>query len=143
MLWLILPAAALLMVLVLAVGRVRVGRPGEPARVGPAPLDLKGEQEVRELAGRGEKIEAIKRLRDLTGMGLKEAKEFVEALPHMPVGSASTHLPKPPQETGLEEAEVRALVDGGRLIEAIKLVRAKTGLGLKEAKDYVDRLRTG
>ena len=26
-------------------------------------------------------------------------------------------------------------------IEAIKLVRERTGMGLKEAKDYVDRMR--
>jgi len=31
-------------------------------------------------------------------------------------------------------------VDAGRKIEAIKLLREETGLGLKEAKDEVDRL---
>jgi ribosomal protein L7/L12 len=35
--------------------------------------------EVRELANNGEKIAAIKRHRELTGCGLKEAKDAVEA----------------------------------------------------------------
>jgi ribosomal protein L7/L12 len=34
--------------------------------------------------------------------------------------------------------EVRRLKDGGNKIEAIKLYREQTGLGLKEAKDAVD-----
>lgn len=36
--------------------------------------------EVRELASKGKKIEAIKVLREQTGMGLREAKETVEGL---------------------------------------------------------------
>jgi hypothetical protein len=32
------------------------------------------------------------------------------------------------------------LARGGQKIEAIKLYRAQTGVGLKEAKDYVERL---
>ncbi len=37
--------------------------------------------------------------------------------------------------------DVTALVRQGQLIEAIKLYRERTGVGLKEAKDYVDALR--
>jgi len=37
-------------------------------------------------------------------------------------------------------AEVRALLAAGSKIEAIKLVRAATGLGLAEAKDMVERM---
>lgn len=37
-------------------------------------------------------------------------------------------------------AQARALRDRGRAIEAIKLVRTQTGLGLREAKDVVDSL---
>lgn len=36
-------------------------------------------EEIRALALAGKKIEAIKRLRALTGMGLKDAKDLVEA----------------------------------------------------------------
>jgi large subunit ribosomal protein L7/L12 len=38
------------------------------------------------------------------------------------------------------ETELRELVAAGRKIEAIKLVRASTGLGLAEAKDLVERM---
>lgn len=38
------------------------------------------------------------------------------------------------------DAEARALKASGRPIEAIRQVRAVTGWGLKEAKDYVDGL---
>jgi len=37
-----------------------------------------------DLIRRGRKIEAIKRLRDMTGLGLREAKETVEAIERMP-----------------------------------------------------------
>ena len=38
------------------------------------------------------------------------------------------------------QRELRELVAAGRKIEAIKLVRAATGLGLAEAKDLVERM---
>lgn len=37
--------------------------------------------EVLELLGRGNKIQAIKVVREATGMGLKESKDYVETLP--------------------------------------------------------------
>lgn len=52
--------------------------------------------------------------------------------------------PRPaPGTSGLEpdvEHEVRRLVDLGKKIAAIRVVRDRTGLGLKEAKDLVERL---
>ncbi|BBY31190.1 ribosomal protein L7/L12 [Mycolicibacterium sediminis] len=41
---------------------------------------------------------------------------------------------------GWVSAEVRALATAGKKIEAIKLLREQTGIGLREAKDAVDRL---
>ncbi len=38
------------------------------------------------------------------------------------------------------EAEVRGVLSTGNKIEAIKLVRAATGLGLHEAKELVERM---
>lgn len=37
-------------------------------------------------------------------------------------------------------AEVNSLVNAGKKIDAIKLVRNMTGLGLREAKEYVESL---
>jgi ribosomal protein L7/L12 len=42
-----------------------------------------------------------------------------------------------------DTAEVMALMQQGKKIEAIKLVRLMTGLGLKEAKDLVDKMSRG
>ncbi|MEZ5682559.1 MAG: ribosomal protein L7/L12 [Erythrobacter sp.] len=39
----------------------------------------------------------------------------------------------------LADPDVAAAISANRKIEAIKLVRLKTGLGLKEAKDLVER----
>lgn len=38
------------------------------------------DEELRELLAEGKRIPAIKRLREETGMGLKEAKEYVDDL---------------------------------------------------------------
>ena len=89
--------------------------------------------EVHNLIRKGKKIKAIKRLRELTGMGLKEAKDYVDnwgepASP--PVGISPETL----------EFEVRELIRQGRKVMAVKRVRELTGMGLKEAKDYVDSL---
>lgn len=37
--------------------------------------------------------------------------------------------------------EVYAMIGDGKIIEAIKRVRAETGMGLREAKDIVDAMR--
>lgn len=88
----------------------------------------------------GSKIEAIKRVRELTGLGLKEAKDYVEGLP-----LAGTIPALPPSANvapaaSADLSEVHLLAQQGHKIEAIKCYRQLTGVGLKEAKDYVDRL---
>ncbi len=55
--------------------------PVQPNNRPPVQLDPAGEQAVRELLAGGNKLEAIKRVRELTGLGLKEAKDYVESLP--------------------------------------------------------------
>jgi ribosomal protein L7/L12 len=106
-----------------------------PKQIGD--LDL---AEVSALLAGGNKIEAIKRVRELTGLGLKEAKDYVDslplggALPPLPASSS----PRPADPGSL--AEVHTLAAQGLKIEAIKRYRELTGVGLKEAKDYVDRL---
>jgi len=92
--------------------------------------------EVRRLAFQGQKIQAIKVYRELTGAGLKEAKDYVDALESG--GQPAAISSAPPADAGL--AEVHALARQGQKIQAIKVYRELTGAGLKEAKDYVDAL---
>jgi ribosomal protein L7/L12 len=92
---------------------------------------------------KGLRIEAIKRVREANhGVDLRAAMEAVDAFaagkqrfpidPPVSVATASSD--------GLP-AEALAALSRGQLIEAIKIVRVATGLGLKDAKDLVERHR--
>lgn len=93
---------------------------------------------VRKLLAAGDKIGAIKQYRELTGLGLKESKDAVDA---MEAGRTVPASAAPAKSPGLDPAtdpEIRRLVAGGELIEAIKRYRTLSGAGLKEAKDAVE-----
>ncbi|MBC8115979.1 MAG: ribosomal protein L7/L12 [Candidatus Saccharimonas sp.] len=88
---------------------------------------------VRRLLADGQKIEAIKVLREATGAGLAEAKQAVEAIERGEFLEAA----------GLDgdfEGELLRLLQAGRKIEAIKRYRERNPCGLKEAKDFVEAL---
>ncbi|MEZ4703249.1 MAG: ribosomal protein L7/L12 [Rhodothermales bacterium] len=92
---------------------------------------------IADLIRQGQKIEAIKALREATGVGLKEAKEEIERLERGL--SPSTH--PLPSDAGAElPEEVRLLMASGKKIEAIRVLREQTGMGLKEAKEAVERV---
>ena len=90
------------------------------------------------LAGRT--IEAIKLYRAATGAGLKDGKEFVEALAAALLRGASGEIAMPATSIDLEP--MKAAIFAERKIEAIKLYRAVTGRGLKESKDFVEALES-
>jgi ribosomal protein L7/L12 len=102
-------------------------------------LDPAAESQLREMVARGQKIEAIKRVRELTGLGLKEAKDYVEQLPQ-----AATFVSATPTEALADqrvvEHEARALLASGDTIAAVKRVRELTGWGLKESREFVQSL---
>jgi ribosomal protein L7/L12 len=95
-------------------------------------------QEVMELLRDGRKINAIKRYRAATGVGLKEAKEAVEAIARKSEGVSREDVP---QDALVQE--VIELLRDGRKINAIKRYRAATGVGLKEAKEAVEAIVRG
>jgi ribosomal protein L7/L12 len=95
---------------------------------GPASHSLEGR--VLALVHDGRKIEAIKLYRDLTGAGLKEAKDAVEALERG--GSL-------PSKSG-DDGDILDLLRDGQKIRAIKLYRDRTGFGLAEAKHAVEAM---
>ncbi len=104
--------------------------------VDASPLEF----EVIRLLEQRKKIQAIKLVRDHTRLGLKEAKDLVEEV------ERTGHLRLPPLPTApfLAETDVmeraRELKRQGKAIEAIKLIRQHSRLGLKEAKDVYDGL---
>src|SRR6266851_3779562 len=114
---------------------------------------------VQELLREGRKIEAIKRYRQENGVGLKEAKDAVDrmavGLPipnriddfdfngkqpadgddiHDSFGDSSNYA------SDTLNVEIRNLLRTGNKINAIKRYREAKGVGLKEAKDVVDRI---
>jgi ribosomal protein L7/L12 len=112
--------------------------PSRPREQRP-PASPVTDQRVVALIGAGKKIEAIKLQRELTGDGLKDAKEAIEAV------KAPLSVARPPERrevmppAQLDQA-LLLLVREGRKIEAIKLHREQTGLGLRESKDHIDAL---
>ncbi len=60
------------------------GRPVTPASRLPTRVDPQTRQEAQELLALGQRIEAIKLVRERTAMGLKEAKDYVDALAETP-----------------------------------------------------------
>ncbi len=99
-------------------------------------IDDRDLDQLRALLAQNQKIEAIKFYRERTGVGLKEAKDAVEALER----GESPAPPRQQPEHGPWEPEIVALMEQGRKIDAIKLHRENTGLGLKDAKEAVEAI---
>ena len=64
-----------------AAAPVAVAAPGGPAAAAAEPVEEQDEFDVILDADGGKKIQVIKVVRELTGLGLKEAKDTVEAAP--------------------------------------------------------------
>jgi hypothetical protein len=93
---------------------------------------------VRQLVSEGQKIEAIKLVREQTGLGLKEAKDAVEAIERGESPLLTLHTTVVAHGvSGVDLDEINELLLQDKKIEAIKLYREQTGVGLKEAKDAI------
>ena len=105
--------------------------------------DIRIPAEAAAALAKGLRIEAIKLVRQANhGVDLRGAMEAVDAYAtgrHRFTLEAPSE-PAIPSFDGLPTEALAALARG-QLIEAIKIVREKTGLGLKEAKDLVERHR--
>jgi ribosomal protein L7/L12 len=96
---------------------------------------------IRQLVQDGKKIDAIKFVREQTGLGLKEAKDAVEAIergesPDLPLRTVAV----PHGVSGVDLDAINELLWQNKKIEAIKLYREQTGVGLKEAKDAIEAI---
>ncbi|MFI7454167.1 ribosomal protein L7/L12 [Nonomuraea sp. NPDC049714] len=102
-----------------------------------APEELDGA--LRELIRRDRKIQAIKLLREHTGMGLKQAKDAIDGLAAgRPLHPPVTQQHAPPQED--LATRVRRLKESGRTEQAVFLVRGETGMDEAGATLFVDSL---
>lgn len=155
--WVVAGVAVAVLALVVLVAAMRVrtlNRPQAPAPIAPGMMAGMPEDrlvEVQALLGSGKKIAAIKRLRELTGMGLAEAKNMVDA---MEAGVPAHELkPRDPRPRSSADAaarvralpaktaeEARRLVEQRKLVYAIKVIREGTGMGLREAKETAEAM---
>ncbi|MGB1013012.1 MAG: ribosomal protein L7/L12 [Nannocystaceae bacterium] len=102
-------------------------------------------EEIEKHIGNGKKLMAIKVYRDITGLGLRESKDAVDAF--IREGRWSTQanralaLPRrsaTPQTPEVSLDSVVAYIQKQSKIGAIKELRQLTGLGLKESKEAVE-----
>jgi ribosomal protein L7/L12 len=113
--------------------------PGDDEAVGRAALVA----EVQALMRTGKVISAVKLMRERTGLSLADAKAAVDEVDRS--GQLPARLGPPAAADQLAaqpdlEAQLRHLKQRGRTIEAIKLLRSRTDISLREAKQAVDRL---
>ncbi len=95
-------------------------------------------QKIHELIDAGQILMAIQVYREATGVGLAEAKQAVEQMARMETArppSDSRNFDNP-----VLESKIRSMLAKGKKIEAVKIYREEYGVGLKEAKDAVDRI---
>jgi large subunit ribosomal protein L7/L12 len=86
-------------------------------------------------------IHAVKLVREQTGWDLVTSKAFVDRLGgHAPRDVADITGPDDLDEEDLDR-EVRVLLEQGKVVHAVKLVREATGWGLADAKRFVDQRR--
>jgi ribosomal protein L7/L12 len=98
--------------------------------------------DVLDALRRGRTIEAIKRLRQATGLGLAEAKSLVDAHVRGDAAAPPVHVPherRQKKDDGrvLPDAVMNALARGDTT-GAVKLLRERTGLGLNEARKRIE-----
>jgi ribosomal protein L7/L12 len=91
--------------------------------------------DIVQLMQQGRKIDAIKLYRERTNVGLAEAKAAVEAL------GAGQEPPEPETMNLSAEVQINSFLQQGQKIEAIKVYREHTGVGLKEAKDAIEKMQ--
>jgi ribosomal protein L7/L12 len=90
------------------------------------------ENELRSLVAAGHRIEAVKRYREQSGSGLKDAAEAVQALAREQGISQ--------RQSDSVEWDVLLLLERGQKVQAIKFYRQRTGSGLQESKAAVERI---
>ena len=95
-------------------------------------------QQIHEFIHNQQLLHAIKLYREATGVSLAEAKDAVEKM-------ARNEYVKPPDgerdyDNPILEGRIKSLLARRQKIEAVKIYREEYGIGLKQAKDAVDRI---
>lgn len=87
----------------------------------------------------GNMIEAIKIIREETGLGLKEAKDLVDQYAAQgPQTKSQIEVHQQASGVHMPIEAINALQKGSK-IEAIRFIREENKMGLKDAKDFVEQ----
>ncbi len=109
-------------------------------------------EEIASMLRAGKKINAIKVYREVTRASLAEAKDAVERLDlalqmygtmvvaDMLMEVAQQGMPIDMDVQSILLTEMAYLVSKGQHIQAIKLYRERTGMGISDAKAVIDRI---
>jgi large subunit ribosomal protein L7/L12 len=96
-------------------------------------------QRIADLIRQGRKLEAIKLFREATGVDLQRAKDEVERIEaNKRTGARNEPRLEMLATTSAVPEDILEIARSGNKIEAIKQLRERTGLGLKESKDLID-----
>lgn len=91
----------------------------------------------------GSKLGAVKYVKEVTGLGLKEAKDLVDEFPVI-LNQQDLQKQYVNQRgaifTNHDLKTILAYLDNGEKLMAVKYVKEITGIGLKEDKELVDEL---
>jgi len=96
-------------------------------------------QTIKELIAKGNKIAAVKLYREITFVGLREAKDAVEAIERGIPVNIPAHTPVGKPAPGLE-TEIKRLLAERKKIDAVRVYRETYKVGLKEAKNAIDAI---
>ncbi len=96
--------------------------------------------QIKQLLRDGHKYEATRLYMQQTGAGMKEAQQAIdEAASGIGLATIQTTL----GPFAIDLGRIRQLVNDGQKIEAIKILREQTHVGLKEAKEAVEAIGRG
>jgi large subunit ribosomal protein L7/L12 len=143
---------AVVLVLLVVISHFRGAGTGRPMTASMPPMAVPAELQVRVrvLLGENKPIQAIKEVRQATGLGLIEAKQIVDALrsgplpepgPYVPGSPLPESGPYVPGGPGSVADRARQIRDSGDFAGAVALVRAETGMAQEDAERFVAALR--
>ncbi len=121
--------------------------------IGSTPVSENTMQEIKFLITRNRKLDAIKLVREATGMGLPEAKNWVDNYntnisSYIRTVSTDTYTPTQTNNNIYNVGgamvskdtfeQIQVATKQGKKLDAIKILREANNLGLKEAKDCIE-----
>ena len=113
------------------------------AHPGQAPGAAAGLDEIRQLAGDGNLVEAIRRYRQAYGVDEVEARNALETLQSGRQATAAAPGMRAPDELTQALEEVQRRLKAGDKIGAIKVYREHYDVGLERAKYAVEQIQAG